>query len=215
MTDGIDDSKNERHGDELTSSRIDDPANEAHEHESTPSPTDQPKRKDLGGLHAPRNSVLSRGLLFLRRGGQSIRPLRAREGALRKAIRPEGPLGEIFFDQFWAATLRLRVGSRLEEKILTHQTPATRTKSLLPELYRQLAPMLITDRGEDNSAEPRGQDGCDAELLHQLLLIARYNRAAAREQYRSLDMLLLLRDQGDDLGLRNWLSAQVEVKPKH
>jgi len=45
--------------------------------------------------------MLSRGLLeFLRRDGQNIRSLREREGALRKAIRPEGPLGEIFFDQF-------------------------------------------------------------------------------------------------------------------
>jgi Diguanylate cyclase, GGDEF domain len=88
MADGIDDSKNERHGGELTSS-IDDPAKEAHERESAPSSTDQPKRRDLGGLHAPRNSVLSHGLLeFLRRDGQNIRALRAREAALRKITAP-------------------------------------------------------------------------------------------------------------------------------
>jgi hypothetical protein len=216
MADHIDHSENERHGGELTSSHIDDPAKEAHECESTPSPTDQPKRRDLGGLHAPRNSVLSHGLLeFLRTDGQNIRALRAREAALRKMLRPEGPLGEMFFDQFSASSLRLIVAARLEKKILTQEKPADQTKSLPPELYRQLAPMLITHQGEDNSAERKGQDGCDAELLHQLLLIARYQRAAAREQYRSLNILLLLRDQGEDLGLRNWLSAQVGVKPKH
>jgi len=204
MANHIDDPKHEGHGCEPNSSHVDDAAEKVHECNPVSDHTDLPKRKDLGGLHAPRNSVLSRGLLeFLRRDGQNIRPLRQRESALRKILRPENPLGEMFFDQFSASSLRLIVAARLEEKIMTHEKPADQIKSLPPELYRQLAPMLITHQGEDNSAERRGQDGCDGELLHQLLLIARYQRAAAREQDRSLNILLLLRDQDEDLRLRN------------
>jgi hypothetical protein len=214
MADNVDDPKKEGHEGELTSGHIDDPANEAHERECAPNPTDLPNRKDRGRLHGGRNSVLSRALLeVLRRDGENIRKLRAMEGALRKALRPEGPLAEVFFDRFFASILRLIVASRLEEKALNQEKTEAPTKSLLPELYQKFAPMLVTHGDEDNSAVRTDPPGFNTELLHQLSLIGRYDRAAGREQYRSLTILVLLRDHGDDLGLRNWVSATVGFKP--
>lgn len=186
---------------------------EEHEFSPVQGRKESPKRKDQGKLHATRNSVLSRGLLeALRHHGQNIRQLRDMERALRSTLRPHGPLGELFFGRFWISILRLILASLLEEKGLTQKSAQSPRKLGIPELHNEFEPVLIIPEKEDDLSGQTGAPLFDAELVHQLSLIARYNRAASREMYRSLSLLLVLRGQGDESGLLNWAAAMVGIK---
>jgi hypothetical protein len=186
---------------------------EEHEFSPVQDRKESPKRKDRGKLHATRNSVLSRGLLeALRHHGQNIRQLREMERALRATLRPTGPLGELFFDRFWNSILRLILASLLEEKGLTQKSAQSPRKLGLPELHNEFEPVLIIPEKEDDLSGQMGTPLFDAGLVHQLSLIARYDRAASREMYRSLSLLLVLRDQGDDSALLSWADAMVGIK---
>ncbi len=171
------------------------------------------KRQDHGRMHAVRNSLLTRGLLNALRGhGQNMRQLRETERALRNALRPSGPLGDLFFDKFWASVLRLILCSQLESAALADTGDESSPVTVLPELHRKSEPMLML------SPSPRELSTFDmhpseTDLLHQLSLIARYDRAASREMYRCLSLLLLLRDAGDG-ALTDWAAATAGTKLK-
>jgi hypothetical protein len=172
-----------------------------------------PKRKDGGKLHATQTSVLSRGLLeALRHHGQNIRRLREMERALRATLRPTGPLAELFFDRFWHSILRLILASLLEAKRLTQKSSEFSNKPGIPELHSEFEPVLVISEKQNDLPIQTSAPLFEAELVHRLSLIARYDRAASREMYRSLSLLLVLRDQGDDSALLNWADAMVGIK---
>ena len=51
----------------------------------------------------------------------------------------------------------------------------------------------------------------DSDVFRRLALIARYDRSAAREMYRTMSLLLIMRSEGE-AGLENWVRATVGVK---
>lgn len=170
-----------------------------------------PKRTDRGRLHVVRNSVLSRGLLeALRRNGTNIRSLREMERGLRDALRPRGPLGQMFFDRFWASTLRMILASQLEETRLTQKK--SEQKSPVYENYGDFLPALVAAQPKNDMDAHAAAREFDYDLPHQLALIARYDRAAAKEMYRSLSILLTLRDQPDDSVLKDWAAAMAGIR---
>jgi hypothetical protein len=176
---------------------------------SQPSDQHEPKkRKDRGRLHSARNSLLCRGLLeTLQRNGQNIKPLRAMEKALRDTLLPTGPLAELFFDKFWASVLRLILTAQLESLAMRSEADVSRA-SRLPQLYRRSEPMLSEF---ESDATNQGAGNSGAEILHRLSLISRYDRAASREMYRTLSLLLILRDQGN-VALTDWAMGAAGIK---
>lgn len=177
---------------------------------SRPSDPQEPKkRKDRGRLHSTRNSLLCRGLLeTLQRNGQNLKPLRAMEKALRDTLLPTGPLAELFFDKFWASVLRLILTAQLENLAMRPSEADVSCASRLPQLYRRSEPMLSEFEGHETN---QGAGNTGAEILHRLSLIARYDRAASREMYRTLSLLLILRDQGNS-ALTDWAMATAGIK---
>lgn len=166
------------------------------------------KRADAGKVHRPK-SIFSRGLVAtLRRNGANVKELRVIERGLREMLCPEGPLAELFFDKFWACVLRLMLCGQLEGLPAAAESDVS-SSHRLPQLRRGFEPML--SQFDDANVNRSSPTTSDTDLLHRLSLIARYDRAASRELYRCLSLLLVLRDQGE-AGLSDWAVATAGIK---
>jgi hypothetical protein len=155
-------------------------------------------RTDQGKPHAVRDSILSRGLLeTLCRNGENRRSLRRMEAELRAELKPTGPLGNLLFSRFWSCVLRLILVSRLEDIGLITNTAPSKDGVAIPCLHEGSVPILVTS-SEDNevSGDPKKPEPFDQALFHRLALVARYDRSASREMYRTLGFLLVMRDGG-------------------
>jgi hypothetical protein len=169
------------------------------------SPPDLPRacqkkggRTDRGRLHARHDSPLSRGLFeTLCRRGENRRSLRRMEAELRAELKPVGPLGKLLFDRFWSCVLRLIFGSHLEGKGLFTSAVPSKSGITAPYLQDGPVPILVTQTEHNNaSGDPKESEVMDQDLFHRLALIARYDRSASREMYRTLGFLLVMRDGG-------------------
>jgi hypothetical protein len=170
-------------------------------------------RKDKGRLHAVRDSVLSRGLLeILTRYGENPRKLRRMEAELRADLRPAGPLGNLIYGRFWSSVLRLILGARLEETGLAPRDNASTRPTGAPTLREGLMPILeTTNERVDLPAVLRTGEVVEPDLFRRLALIARYDRAASKEMYRTLALLILMRDDGEK-GLASGIRAATGIK---
>jgi len=189
------------------------PKDKPRNNSSQPTALNEPGRTDRGSRHAVRSSVLSRSLLqALEKRGENIRALRKMESELRATLSPKGALGRFFFDRFWASILRLILVSRLEESELTSQKSAGKNSPSVPSLREGRLPVLIVP---ENGAAPEGDlqklFDSNSEVLRKLNLIARYDRSAAREMYRTMGLLLIMRSGGES-GLESWVRATAGIK---
>ncbi len=170
-------------------------------------------RTDQGRLHTVRDSVLSRGLLeTLCRRGENRRSLRRMEAELRAELKPTGPLGNLLFSRFFSCVLRLILVSRLEDiGSIPTRLPSKDGVAIL-SLHEGSVPILVT-HSEDNgeSSGPNKPEPFNQDLLHRLALVARYDRSASREMYRTLGFLLVLRDAGGK-GLTAAIRAAAGIK---
>ena len=163
-------------------------------------------RKDRGQKHAVRGSVLSRPLLeALTESGENTRTLRRLEADCRSELRPKGALGRLFFDRFWQCVLRLILLARLEARGLDPK----RSKPVgTASLHEGFMPVLVTEEEPENQSAISVAETLD---LQRLVLIARYDRAASREMFRCLGLLILMRDSGDK-GLVSGVRSTVGIK---
>ena len=170
-------------------------------------------RTDQGRLHAVRDSVLSRGLLeTLTRYGENPRKLRRMESELRAVLKPQGPVGNLFFDRFFSCVLRLILVARLEETGLAPRSNASKRPMAAPSLREGSMPVLVTgEEHEDLTAVSGTVEALEPDLFRRLALIARYDRAASREMYRTLGLLMLMRDDGER-GLASGIRAAAGIK---
>ena len=170
-------------------------------------------RTDQGRLHAVRDSVLSRGLLeTLTRYGENPRKLRRMEAELRAVLKPKGPLGNLLFGRFWSCVLRLILVARLEEIGLAPRRNASKRHMAVPSLREGSMPVLVTAEGhEDLTAVSRTVEALEPDVFGRLALIARYDRAASKEMYRTLGLLMLMRDDGEK-GLASGIRAAAGIK---
>jgi hypothetical protein len=169
-------------------------------------------RTDRGRLHARQDAALSRGLFeTLCRCGENRRSLRRMEAELRAELKPAGPLGKLLFDRFWSCVLRLIFGSHLEGKgLFTSAVPSK--SSAVPYLQDGPVPILVTQTQDNNvTDDPKESEVMDQDLFHRLALIARYDRSASREMYRTLGFLLVMRDGGGK-GLTAAVRAAAGIK---
>jgi hypothetical protein len=170
-------------------------------------------RTDRGRPHAVRDSALSRGLLeTLCQHGENRRSLRRMEAGLRADLKPSGPLGKLLFDRFWSCVLRLIFVSHLEGKELFTNTVSSKSSVAVPYLRDGPVPILVTQTEDNNaSSEPRESDAIEQDLFHRLALVARYDRSASREMYRTLGYLLVMREAGGK-GLTAAVRAAAGIK---
>jgi hypothetical protein len=166
-------------------------------------------RTDSGKLHRVKHGILSREALdALVQLGEDRKTFRRLERQYRAALRPTGPLGDLFFDRFWSSYLKLILVGRLETKLFAGQSVG-KSKSASLALVPGRLPTLV-------SQDPDGQpvegiplnEVLPPDLLHGLVLVQRYDRHHAREMYRALAMVLLLR-RGGEPALEDWASEMV------
>lgn len=174
------------------------------------------ERKDRGRCHAIRGSVLSRSLMqTLERHGENVRSLRKIESELRATFKPRGPLGRLLFDRFWASILRLVLIARLEEGSLAPQQVTAKNSASVASLREGVLPILVVPEGGNISIDDAEKPTVfDSEIFQRLALNARYDRSAAREMYRTLSFLLIMRSEGET-GLENFLRATAGVKSRN
>ena len=168
------------------------------------------RRKDSGQPHRVQHGVLSREVLAaLTRLGENPKTYRRLERQFRAALRPSGPWGNLFFDRFWACYLRLMLIARLETQLLSSKpagkSASTPRLSLVPG--KQPTLLLTDDDGQLSKGEPQLAE-LPRDLLGQLVLAQRYDRHHAREMYRSLALLLLLR-RGGEAALEAWAGEML------
>ena len=73
-------------------------------------------------------------------------------------------------------------------------------------------PILLTAEGrEDLPAVSGTAEGLKPDLFRRLALIARYDRAASKEMYRTLALLILMRDDGEK-GLASGIRVAAAIK---
>lgn len=171
------------------------------------------ERKDRGRRHAVRGSVLSRSLIqTLERLGENVRALRKIESELRASLKPRGALGRLLFDRFWASILRLILAARIEEGGLTPQETTAKNSPFVPSLREGDLPILVLPGSGDGPIDdPEKTIVFHSDVFQRLALVARYDRSAAREMYRMLSLLLIMRSDGET-GLENFVRATAGVK---
>ncbi len=98
---------------------------------------------------------------------------------------------------------------RLEAKLVgskpVENGPSRHLLSLMPG--KQPTLLLSGAEGREPQAEPTLTE-LPPDLLHQLVLAQRYDRHNAREMYRALALLLLLRRRGK-AGLEDWAAEML------
>jgi hypothetical protein len=101
--------------------------------------------------------------------------------------------------------------TRLEEGALASQQTAVKRLVSMPSLQEGPIPTLLLPDADDAVENPENSGGFDAEVFRRLGLIARYDRSAARELYRTVSLLLLMRSEGQ-AGLESWVRATAGIK---
>jgi hypothetical protein len=159
-----------------------------------------------------RHGILSREALdALVQTGEDRRTLRRLERQYRAALRPIGPFGNLFFDQFWSSYLKLILSSRLQTQLFMGQSVGkNKSDSLVLVPGRQ--PTLVSQHADGQPVEafPLIEE-LPPDLFRELALAQRYDRHHSREMYRSLALLLLLR-RGGEAALESWASEMFGPK---
>ena len=178
-----------------------------------PNALNEPGRKDRGSRHVVGGTVLSRSLLqTLEKRGENIRTLRRMEKELRTTLKPEGALGRLFFDRFWSSVLRLILVARLEEGGLSSQKVAPKNIPSGPSLREGRLPVLVVpEDGAAPGADLQKNLDPNSDALRRLHLVSRYDRSAAREMYRTMSFLLIMRSDGES-GLESLVRATAGIK---
>jgi hypothetical protein len=71
--------------------------------------------------------------------------------------------------------------------------------------------LVVPEDGDTSIDDPEKPTVFDSEAFRRLTLVARYDRSAAREMYRTMSLLLIMRNEGE-VGLENWVRATAGVK---
>jgi len=162
------------------------------------------RRKDSGKPHRVRHGILSREVLnALIQSGEDQKTLRRLERQFRAALQANGPFGDLFFDRFWAAYLRLLLISHFETRLIIGDS-ASKSKPKLMALTPGPRPTLVQQDPDDQQPQDNFLlQELPQDLLRSLVLVQRYDRHQSRELYRALGLLLIMR-RGGELALEDW-----------
>lgn len=149
-------------------------------------------RKDKARFHATKHGILARALLdALGRRGENVRQLRRLEHALRAKLQPVGVIAEVIFDRMWPSFLRCLLMARTEARTSTPDGPPSELT-----FTSNFARLPKSDFSFD-----------DVSLLglQRLALIQRYDAHFSRDFFRSMGLLIAMRDGG-----KAGLTRQIE-----
>jgi hypothetical protein len=147
-------------------------------------------RSDKGHLHRRRNGLLSKHpLQALARRGENIREICKQERVLRQLLQPSGPLGKILFDRLWSSYLRCLLIDCVEAELLGAKQQGGPGVQEIPTLLAKKLPTLAYGSIDDRD------DGI-AEVVKYLALTQRYDSHHFAEFYRTLGLLLALKNGG-------------------
>jgi hypothetical protein len=166
------------------------------------------KRQDCGHLHSPRHLVLSRfPLEALRRQGESVKQYRAIERQFREALKPSGVIALMLFDRFFSCYLRCVLAARFESGIVVPRAPSAAGSSALAVLHDRAVPTLVFPDVTDGTSIAAS---LPPDLFRELVLVQRYDRHFGHEMFRTLSLLLSMRDGGED-ALRQSIELMLGV----
>lgn len=176
-----------------------------------PAPSPTRSRSDRGRLHALRQSMLSRPLLeALSRVGESTRALRSLERDLREALKPSGVVATVVFDRMWHCYLRMLLMARTEANAITPAEEFPEKERPAARILEQDVPVLVLAGTSDG---PRISQPSLVQLEQHLTAVGRYDKHVAREFFRALAFLLLLRDGGESdltVGIKNMIGVRKD-----
>jgi hypothetical protein len=166
-------------------------------------------RTDSGKLHRVKHGILSREALdVLVKAGEDLRTLRRLERQYRAALRPIGPFGNLFFDQFWSSYLRLLLSGRLQTRLIASNSAGKSNPESLALVPGHQPTLVRQDPDSQQSGATSIVQELPPDLLRDLVLVQRYDRHHSRELYRTLGLLLLLR-RGGEAALEDWASEML------
>jgi hypothetical protein len=162
------------------------------------------KRADRGHLHATRHGVLSRcPLEALQKLGEDIRKIRRLERRYRESLKPVGAIGLMVFDRFWSSYTRLLLAARIEANLVVPREKIDISHQAFPQIEERAVPTLVS---AEKSELGLISHNLPADLIHELVLIQRYDAHFSRELFRSLHLLLIMQEGGED-GLKVFMSS--------
>jgi hypothetical protein len=154
--------------------------------ETAPAPPLKPPsrpRKDRARFHATKHGILARPLLeALDRRGENIRQLRKLEHALRAELQPVGAIAKLIFDRMWSSYLRCLLIDRTEARTSTPDGPPSE--------------LSFTSNFTRLPKSDFSFDDVSLLGLQRLALIQRYDAHFSRDFFRSMGLLLAMRDGG-------------------
>jgi hypothetical protein len=102
--------------------------------------------------------------------------------------------------------------ARLEEKGLVTGRNASKRPLAVPSLREGSMPVLLTgEEHEDLIAASETVEALEPDMFRRLALIARCDRCASKEMYRTLGLLMVMRDDGEK-GLASGIRAAAGIK---
>jgi hypothetical protein len=168
-------------------------------------------RSDRGRLHASQRSMLSRPLLeALSRVGESTRALRSLEGDFREALKPHGVIANVMFDRMWHCYLRLLLIARTEGNAVRPAEESADNDGATSRILERDVPILMVTKTLDGQ---RISQPSVSQLEQHLTAIGRYDKHVAREFFRALGFLLVLRDGGESdltIGIKSLIGTRKD-----
>ena len=135
------------------------------------------------------------------------------ETELRDVLKPQGPVGNLF-----RPLLFLRVAADLGRTPRGNRACPSKKQRLekskwqLHHCAKARCRVLVTgEEREDLTAVSGTVEALEPDTFRRLALIARYDRAASKEMYRTLGLLILMRDGGES-GLASGIRAAAGIK---
>jgi hypothetical protein len=133
------------------------------------------------------------------------------ERDLRAALKPKGALGQLLFDRFWASLLRLILIARMEGDEVPHKGDVSQDSVSRPFLQEGRLPILVEPSQNENLTDNHLKQVLDPDVFRRLTLTTRYDRAASRELYRTLGLLVMMRRDGES-GLESWVRTIAGIR---
>jgi hypothetical protein len=131
--------------------------------------------------------------------------LRRIERKFREELKPPGIVGAVAFDRFFSSYLRCVLAARAEATAVAPIAGPVDMPQRTASLKEGIVPTLVfEDVGMTGETLP-------PDLVRQLVLIARYDRHFAREMFRALAVLLVLRRNGQ-AGLEQFAEQMLGIQ---
>jgi hypothetical protein len=151
-------------------------------------------RADKNHLHSTHHGVLCREPLeTLVRLGENKRHLRQIEKNFRAELKPSGTIANAIFDRMFCCYLRCLLAAKLEARALAAvDSPQASGRRRVARISSEELPTLIFSDETQHHLQ-----NLSSGLCGQIALVQKYDSHFSREFFRSLGLLLVLKNSGE------------------